>query len=510
MGSNVGVVEDRVPDFLVSDELGDDDRKNEPDGQHEKLPGTDECNNLGKKGVASPCREGDHGSENSGHDVGPECVVSREMVEVPVAFPHEHREDAKADEHQCVRQRFPVRGLNEVGKSSRQKNGRLRFFDKSALDDVLVEIDFAKDHRKHDAGEDGGCQEDNSHAEQIEEVGFCAVHAVNANSFNSDFQGVAGSGSHAVVESGQMARFIFKRLLQLIPTLLGVTLLTFLLFNVLGTSPAMQVLGKNATPEAIAEYDHLHGYDRPLVIQYVSYLADLCVGDFGESLEYREPVWNVLRSGVGVSLALTVPILLLGTVLALLVGLLCAARAGGLLDRTMLGCTTALMSINYVIWVAAGQYFLAFRWNLFPLWGFENWTYLLLPILIGIVSSLGSDARFYRTVILDEIRKPSVRTALAKGLSPARILFGHVLRNSLIPVVTNVSLAVPFLFTGSILLESFYGIPGLGGIGLNAVNASDYATVRAVVVIGALLYQLSNLAADLLNAWLDPAVRLRT
>ena len=166
------------------------------------------------------------------------------------------------------------------------------------------------------------------------------------------------------------------------------------------------------------------------------------------------------------------------------------------------------MSVNYVIWVAAGQYFLAYRWGLFPLWGFENWTYLLLPILVGVVSGLGPDVRFYRTVILEEARRPHVRTAIAKGVSPARVLVLHVLRNALVPVVTNVSLAVPFLFTGSILLESFYGLPGLGGIGLSAVNASDYATVRAVVLIGALLYQLANLGADLLDAWLDPQARL--
>ena len=258
----------------------------------------------------------------------------------------------------------------------------------------------------------------------------------------------------------------------------------------------------------IADYEHLHGLDRPLVVQYASYLADLARGDLGFSTEYREPVAKVLANGVGVSLALTVPILLLGTAVALLVGLLAAAHAGGKLDRALLGATTALMSVNYVIWVAAGQYFLAYRWGLFPLWGFEDWTYLLLPILVGVLSSLGSDVRFYRTAILDEIGRPYVRTAIAKGLSPMRILVRHVLRNSLIPVVTNVSLAVPFLFTGSILLESFYGIPGLGGIGLNAVYASDFATVRAVVLVSALLYQLANLLADLAYAWLDPQVRL--
>lgn len=305
-----------------------------------------------------------------------------------------------------------------------------------------------------------------------------------------------------------MRGYIIKRILQTLPTLFGVTLLTFFLFSVVGGSPAALVLGKNASAEALAEYDHRFGYDRPLIVQYLSYLGDLCRGDFGESIEYKIPVWSVLRDGVGVSLSLTVPILILGTVLALSIGLLCAAHAGKRFDRWMLGGTTVLMSVNYVIWVTAGQYFLAYRFALFPLWGFANWTYLLLPVLIGVVSGLGPDARFYRTVVLDEMRKPYVRTAIAKGLSPTRILFLHILKNSLVPVVTNVSLAVPFLFTGSILLESFFGIPGLGGIGLNAVNASDFPTLRAVVVLGAVLYQISNLLADLICAWIDPQIRL--
>lgn len=305
-----------------------------------------------------------------------------------------------------------------------------------------------------------------------------------------------------------MVRYAARRIAQLVPTLLGVTLLTFVLFNVIGGSPAAQVLGKNATAEQIAEYDHAHGWDRPLLVQYVSYLGDLCRGDLGESLQYRQPVAEVLGRGVWVSLGLTVPILVAGTAVALTLGLLCAAFANKWPDRAMLAATTALMSVNYVIWVSAGQYLLAYRWKLFPVWGFENWTYLLLPIIVGTVSGLGSDVRFYRTVILDEIRKPYVRTAVAKGLSPARVLFGHVLRCSLVPVVTNASLAVPFLFTGSILLESFFGLPGLGGVGLDAVYAADYATVRAVVLVSAALYQISNLLADLLNAALDPRARI--
>jgi peptide/nickel transport system permease protein len=243
--------------------------------------------------------------------------------------------------------------------------------------------------------------------------------------------------------------------------------------------------------------------------QLVHFLSGLLRGDLGESSDLGRPVGAVLREGVGPSLALTVPILAGGTVLAIMFGLWCALCRGGAADRSVLVVSTLLMSINYVIWVLAGQFVLAYKLRLFPIWGFEHWTYLALPVVIGIASGLGRDIRFCRAAILDEVDKLYVRTALAKGLSPQRVMFRHVLRNSLIPIITYVSLSVPFLFTGSLLLESFFGIPGLGNVSLNAVHSKDMSVVRAVVVIGALLYQGVNLLADLSYAWLDPRVRLR-
>ena len=221
-----------------------------------------------------------------------------------------------------------------------------------------------------------------------------------------------------------------------------------------------------------------------------------------------EPVLDVLKRGVGPSLSLTVPILLGGTALGLMLAMLCAAGRGGMFDRAVLVGSTVLMSVNYVVWVLAGQFILAFKLHLFPVWGYESAFYLVLPVLIGIVSGLGIDVRFFRTAILDEIYKPYVRTARMKGLPESRVLFVHVLRNSLIPIVTYVSLAIPYLFTGSLMLESFFGIPGLGNVSINAIHSSDMAVVRAVVVLGALLYQGVNLVTDLLYAWLDPRVRL--
>jgi peptide/nickel transport system permease protein len=187
--------------------------------------------------------------------------------------------------------------------------------------------------------------------------------------------------------------------------------------------------------------------------QFCRFVVDLAHGDFGESTERREPVIDVLKRGVGPSLSLTVPMLVGGTLAGLALALLCAAFRGGAADRAVLFGSTILMSVNYVVWVLAGQFVLAYKWRLFPIWGYENAFYLVLPVLIGMLSSLGVDVRFFRTAVLDEIYKPYVRTARAKGLSGPAILVKHVLRNSLIPIVTYVSLSIPYLFTGSLMLE---------------------------------------------------------
>ena len=317
-----------------------------------------------------------------------------------------------------------------------------------------------------------------------------------------------------------MWRYVVRRLLEVVPTTFGILLLTFVLFNVVGGSPAETILGKNATAESVAAFNHRFGYDKPLVIgggegsdglfdsQFFNFVKGVCRGDLGYSTELNEPVADILACGVGPSLSLTVPILVGGTLLGLMLALLAAAFRGRTVDKAILVGSTILMSVNYVVWVLLGQFVLSYRLELFPIWGYENWTYLALPVLIGILSSLGLDIRFYRTAILDELYRPYVLTARAKGLSRAAILVRHVLRNALIPVVTYVSLSIPYLFTGSLLLENFFGIPGLGSVSINAIHSSDMAVVRAVVVLGALIYQFINLATDLVYALLDPRVRL--
>ena len=355
-----------------------------------------------------------------------------------------------------------------------------------------------------------------------------------------------------------MLRYATRRLAELVPTTFGILALAFLLFNVIGGGSAAEIaLGKSASAYDLAKFDAENGFDKPLLFgrwadvrpetdkadadfaaagkraahefrtvekdgravlqmkndgvfdtQFVNCLKNLARGDLGMSVEYRRPVAKVLADGVGPSLSLTVPILAGGTVLGVALALLCASFRGGRADRAVLFASTLLMSVNYVVWVLCGQFFLAYKARLFPVWGYESAAYLALPVIIGIVSSLGTDVRFYRAAALDETNKLYVRTAQAKGLSRARVLAVHVLRNTLVPVVTYVSLQIPYLFTGSLLLESFFGIPGLGAVSIRAITSGDVAVVRAMVIAGALAYQFVNLATDLLYAALDPRVRV--
>jgi peptide/nickel transport system permease protein len=239
------------------------------------------------------------------------------------------------------------------------------------------------------------------------------------------------------------------------------------------------------------------------------YLHQLFHGDLGQSSIFKQPVAKLLKDGIGPSLSLSVPIFIVGLMSALVLSLICAYFRNQFIDRFIVITAVALMSINYLIYIVAGQYFLAYRMGAFPVWGYESVRYLLLPVIIGVVSGLGSNIRFYRTIMLDEIYQDYVRTALAKGVSKPRILFVHVLRNALIPIVTNVVIAIPFLYTGNLLLENFFGIPGLGYLGINAILSSDVDVVRALVLIAALLFVIANLLTDLVYAAVDPRVTLK-
>jgi peptide/nickel transport system permease protein len=310
-----------------------------------------------------------------------------------------------------------------------------------------------------------------------------------------------------------MIAYVVRRLLYAIPILLGVTLITFVLFHVVGGDPAILLAGKHASVEKLEEVRAQHGFDRPLPVQYLDWLKEIVTFDFGRSTATQERVSTMIARGVGPSLALTLPAFLMSSVLAIALGLFCAYYRNSLADVTTIVVATAAMSISSLVYIIMGQYFLSFQWNLFPIRGFVRGagaaTFLALPWIIWIALTLGSDVRFFRTVMLEEMRKDYARTAAAKGLPTRRILFKHVLKNSMIPIITQLVIAIPFLFAGSLLLEVFFGIPGLGSITIDAINRSDFPVIKAMVVIGAMLYVLANVLTDVLYAAVDPRVRLR-
>ncbi len=442
-----------------------------------------------------------------------------------------------------------------------------------------------------------------------------------------------------------MLRYVIRRVLFMIPTIIGVVILNFILFNVVGGSAASIVLGKSATAKDLDEFDEVRGYNKPLFfglriatrafedtdfsqsagrwagVEGASYATNqqaillapgeyelpvafaykagasyewivtythtgtvvFSTGDVGEemglgalpqtqimtisahanrvpspsrihvsdtTLELNQmrlrrvmnnpldsqfvfyvqqllglkkgvprlgtshsasdqPVATILKSRVFPTLCLTLPILCCGIFLAVVLSLACAFFHNQFIDRFFVVLSVALMSVNYMIWIVVGQYIFAHKLGWFPVWGSESWQFLVLPVVIGVMHGLGSDLRFYRTIVLDEMYKDYVRTAVAKGVSRYGVLFKHVLRNAMIPIVTSVIISIPFLYTGSLVLEQFFGIPGLGDISLNAINARDVDVLRSVVLLGAILFVVLNLVLDIVYTLVDPRVRLK-
>jgi peptide/nickel transport system permease protein len=246
----------------------------------------------------------------------------------------------------------------------------------------------------------------------------------------------------------------------------------------------------------------------PFDSQFLFYLNQLAHLDFGMSHSTNQRVSKLMLDGIGPSLMLTVPIFFAGLITSVMLSLFCAFWRDTWVDRFFVVLSVALMSINYLVWIVGGQYLLGFKLGWFPVWGFESPRYLVLPVLIGVFSGLGAELRFYRTIMLDEAHRDYVRTARAKGVSRGGVLFKHVLKNAMIPIITNTVIAIPFLYTGSLLLESFFGIPGLGYLGINAINSSDVDVVRAIVLIGSILFVAANLLTDICYAVVDPRVKL--
>jgi len=321
-----------------------------------------------------------------------------------------------------------------------------------------------------------------------------------------------------------MIAYIVRRTLYGGVTVLGVLVFLFVLFFSVTTPDdiARRALGEKAPPEALAQWKVNHGYDKPALWNpdhpadtlLVEHFRRMLTFDFGRSDADDTPIADRLRRGVGPSLLLTVPLFVIGLVLGVGLALFVAFFRETYIDRAgVLVCVLA-MSISMLLYIIGAQYLVGKLLRWFPISGFDAspdvlLRFLALPILVGVLSGEGSSVRFYRTVFVEEMSRDYVRTARAKGCSDGRIMWRHVLRNAAIPILTNVVIAIPFLFTGSILLESFFGIPGLGSLTVDAINGNDFATLRTMVYIGSLLFVLGQILTDISYVLVDPRVRLQ-
>ncbi len=386
-----------------------------------------------------------------------------------------------------------------------------------------------------------------------------------------------------------MLRFILRRTAYSVLIVIGVVLLTFLLFNVGAGDPAAAVLGKNARPAEVEALRRELGGDLPLlfgfdcrteafvpvpgragrfrrafpsgeiiarvrsagggreklrlpperkllqlppgsraeffreqanpfhsqfflalgqIVRFKSTFPYVEFFDFGRSITTREPIRRLLLRGMGPSLLLMLPVFFGEMLFGVALALVAVAFRNRWPDRLLLCLSVAGMSVSYIVVIILAQWFLGYYCEWFPLWGYEGPANLLLPVTVGILCGVGANVRFYRTVFADELTREYLRTAVAKGASPLRVYGKHLLRNAALQIITRAGAGLPFLFTGSLLLESFFGIPGLGYAGVEALYNSDIALLKALVVTSALLFVVINLLADLAYAWADPRIRL--
>jgi peptide/nickel transport system permease protein len=323
-----------------------------------------------------------------------------------------------------------------------------------------------------------------------------------------------------------MIAYLIRRILYAIPILIGVNLLTFALFFVVNTPDdmaRMQLGIKRVTPAAIEKWKVQRGYDKPLLINSAAGGADkftdtifwrksasMFLLDFGYSDDGRS-ISREIATRMGPSLAIALPTFLIGLLCYVSAALLMTLFRATALDIAGVALCVVLMSVSGLFYIIGGQFLISKLWHLVPISGYGDggFKFVVLPIVIGVVSGIGSSSRWYRTIFLEEIGRDYVRTARAKGLSEQRVLFTHVLKNAMIPILTGVVVVIPLLFMGSLLTESFFGIPGLGSYTIDAINAQDFSVVRAMVFLGSLLYIAGLILTDVSYTVVDPRVRLQ-
>ena len=312
-----------------------------------------------------------------------------------------------------------------------------------------------------------------------------------------------------------MLAYIVRRLWQILPTMAGVILLIFFLFNVVGGDPAYLLAGKISNPEQIANIRKQLGIDEPYWMQLLIFVKQVVTFDFGSSWSTNEVVSQIFATRLPASLMIGIPLLILETIIAICIALAVAYVRGSFTDRAAMVTCTVAQSVSILVYIIVFQYVLAYKFGWFPVqgWGngfFENLLkFAALPILIALVVSLAPNIRLYRTFLLDEVNQDYVRTARAKGLSENRVMFVHVLRNASIPIITNLMIQLPGLLVGLFLIERFFSVPGIGREVILAVERSDFPVIKAVTVYVALATMLANLAADLLYKAVDPRVELK-
>jgi peptide/nickel transport system permease protein len=321
--------------------------------------------------------------------------------------------------------------------------------------------------------------------------------------------------------------YILRRLVYAVPILVGVNLITFLLFFVVNSPDDMarMHLGmKRVTPEAVETWKREHGYDKPLIYNagaegrgrvtdtiFFDKSVKLFIFDFGSSDGGRDIGYDISQR-MWPSLAIAVPVLLVGLALNISFALFIVFFRATYIDFAAVVLLVAMMSISSLFYIIGGQYLLSKLFHLVPISGYDTgvaaWKFLVLPVVVGVIGGVGTGSRWYRTLFLEEIGKDYVRTARAKGLSERVVLFRHVLKNALIPILTGVVVVLPLLFMGSLTTESFFGIPGLGSYTIDAIGNQDFAIVRAMVFLGSVLYILGLLLTDISYTLVDPRVRL--
>ncbi len=320
-----------------------------------------------------------------------------------------------------------------------------------------------------------------------------------------------------------MLAYVIRRIAYGAVTILGVLLLLFVLFFRI-TAPddvARKALGEKAQQEQIDQWKALHGYDRPLMPgpghlrdnMLVEHYRRMLTFDFGRSDADDSVILDRIRTGMVPSLLLTTPLFLVGLGLGILMSLFVAFFRETYLDRAGVFLAVLGMSLSILLYIIGAQFLVGRLLRWFPISGYDPeptvvWRFLALPVLVGVMSTLGSNVRFYRTVFVEEVNRDYVRTARAKGAGDLRVMLRHVLGNAMIPILTNVVMAIPFLFTGSLLLEAFFGIPGLGSITVDAIEGNDFATLRTMVYIDALLFIVGQILTDISYTLVDPRIRL--